>query len=208
MKLLISLVLTCAAGVLPAAAVSSSQFGAFPTGRENSSEPWFKFNATGGTIVYDSITVKNSSARPQKFKLYGVDARAVEGGLAMANYGAVNGAGGWIFLEKAETTLSANSQENIKFEYRVPADAKPGVHYAGIIVEPIGSTTTSSGGINVITRLGVRLYHDVPTTGAQTVPQSEPSKPNYLILLLLGITSAMLAWLVHRKISTGAGGEN
>ena len=75
-------------------------------------------------------------------------------------------AGSWVHLTAHSLELPAHTTQTVSFTFTVPQNASVGPHYAGIIVQPNPPPLRSHAavGVQVIARLGMRLYLTVPGT--------------------------------------------
>lgn len=126
--------------------------------------------APGGSLS-DEAMVMNSGDVPVTLKLYAADAvTAIEGGTAFANEGEEkNGVASWLALPVSELTLEPGEERVVPFTISVPADASPGQHVAGLVLEaaPSGEAPLSGEGevqfaVKVVRRAGVAVLIDVP----------------------------------------------
>lgn len=151
---------------LPAAAIQTGTLGAFPTDRATSTTPWFQYHLGGGGQLSDSLTVKNRSNQPLDVAVYPVDAAPIaNGGFGMAPHLATtHDAGGWIKLDTSSLHLLPQSEQTVGFRFKVPDHPSVGPHYGGIVIQPLQSSTEKREGLSVqiISRVGVRLYETVP----------------------------------------------
>jgi hypothetical protein len=100
----------------------------------------FSYEASDGSVINDHIALVNISAQPLTLLLYATDATDATGGtLAYQPLAAKHvGASLWLALPEvngsAEIRVKARSQLILPFQVRVPANASPGDHTAGIAV--------------------------------------------------------------------------
>jgi hypothetical protein len=140
------------AGALPAlAATGTSQAGwaatppslsftIAPTPAVGSSEPqnYISLAVDPGHSYAESVSVVNYAARATTFWLYPADAYTISdgGGFAVDALGVKpRGVGSWVSPLPHTITVPSRSQLDIRFTLRIPANAEPGVHAGGIVVE-------------------------------------------------------------------------
>lgn len=158
----------------------SGSLGIYPTGLETSARPWFQLELQPGEALRASVTIKNTSTVTQSVKLYPADAvQDGDGGFRMAPAAAPkHDVACWIKLSQTKIALAPGSSEQITFNARAPDHAAIGPHFAGIIAEPeAGELRQGSGlALNVITRVGVRVYVNVP---GETHPRATVSNLSF-----------------------------
>ncbi len=167
---LLFFVLTFFLFVVPVLAVSSQTISANPTNPSPSdprSKSWFIYSLPAGVTKKDTVTVENNSNQPITLKVYAADSlKTSQGGFALANEDAAKkGLGSWVKLSVAEVTLGPNEERNIPFTISIPAQTPTGEYSGGIIfqeTQPQKFTGGNGVGINVISRVGVRIYETVP----------------------------------------------
>jgi hypothetical protein len=160
-----------------ASAADNGRWSIFPTtanGQQNN-RAYFQPLLTPGVPVHDSVTVTNETSQKQTFRIYGTDAyNSPEGLYSLHLRGQhISGIGTWIQLPVTRVTLAAKSFQKIPFTIAPPQNATPGDHAGGIILEPIKSTLSKSGVLQVhqIDSVAVRVYARVrgPLTPSLTV---------------------------------------
>lgn len=162
----------------PAAAQEGDiSFGIRPT-RADKDRPetfsYFSYPASTGSILSDEALVINDGSVPLTLKLYAADGiTAQNGGTAFTQPGQLSsgysrGTSGWITLPADEVSLGPGEEQVIPFTVHVPADAGPGHHVAGLVVEaqPVEGDVESQEGqaqfaVNVVRRVGVAVVVDV-----------------------------------------------
>ena len=130
---------------------------------------WFRYSLAGGKSQPDSVTIVNNSAATKRIAVYPVDATATRSGaLAMRNQSEPRlGIGAWIKLGADSLTLLPFEHRNLPFTLTIPPSTPVGDQVGGIIIqeESPSSTVTKQGvHLQVVSRLGVRVYETVPGT--------------------------------------------
>jgi hypothetical protein len=122
--------------------------------------PYFNYVLQPGSELTDYVGVTNFSDKPLTLSVYASDAfNNAAGGfdLLAANIPPAD-AGTWVSFKKNVVNIPAKTRLDIPFTVRVPADASPGDHVAGIIA----SYTVPGGGgeqsVTVDQRVASRLY--------------------------------------------------
>jgi hypothetical protein len=140
---------------------------------------YFVHTLSPGAVLADEARVQNSSDVPIVLKVYAADAlTSIGGGAGFAHDGQeLNGGRHWISLPLEEISLGPGEERIVPFTIEVPADASPGEHTAGLVVEaapseeiPVGEQAPSSGedgaafAVRVVNRAAVAVLIDVPGT--------------------------------------------
>jgi hypothetical protein len=163
----------------PASAATSSKsrarvtFGVEPaSARGADGRPFFSFGVTPGAIVYDHVAVLDYSSTPLSLQLYATDAIETSGG----GFGLLpattrpTGTGSWISLPArfatvrvpAESAALAPGQVVVPLVVRVPDNATPGDHSAGVVVSLRTVGANASGQrVILLQRVGTRVYIQV-----------------------------------------------
>lgn len=125
-----------------------------------STRAWYQLELDPKETYAAEITIVNKTDVRKTFNLYATDATTTSDGIfTLSQKGVVNDLGGWITLAQNEITLEAKEQKNVPFKIDVPAFAQPGDHTAGIVVEE--SSSQNQEGVNIVSRIGVRVYLSV-----------------------------------------------
>lgn len=137
---------------------------------------WFVYTLSPGTRYKDAFFIQNQSPHARQLKLYPVDAYITEqGGFALRRHNEEKRTvGAWVRLENNEITLAPGQSKEIAFVYEVPKGIEPGDYAGGIVAEE--APPLSSGGIQIIKRVGVRLYHTVPGSRTNALKSFEEKK--------------------------------
>ncbi len=150
-------------------AIENNRIGAHPQllqGESIASRSWFIYQMKEGDSYTDALTVVNNSSEQIGLKLYPVDSTSTqEGVFALKGEGEPReDVGQWIKLAKEHVRLKSKSIENIPFTVKIPAGIEVGDHSGGIIIQQERQDNISSKniGINIIHRLGLRMYITVP----------------------------------------------
>jgi hypothetical protein len=147
----------------PAPAAAWSVQPSSRTGPGN--RPFFTYDLTPGSQVTDYVAVTNLGTAPLTFTIYGSDAfTTATGGYDLLPAATPStDAGSWVRLSQNTVTVPARSRADIPFVLRVPANATPGDHSAGIVAS-ITSTSADAAGqtTRLEQRVGTRLYLRIP----------------------------------------------
>ncbi|MGO9029336.1 MAG: WxL protein peptidoglycan domain-containing protein [Acidimicrobiales bacterium] len=160
---IVTLVSTMGASVVPAGAATNGSWSIYPTTISGQlPRPYFQPILAAGQSYSDSVTVTNQTATPETFNLYAADAHNTpNGGFGLSRRTDPKvGMGAWIQLPESQITLAPSSYEVIPFTIAVPADATPGDHPGGIVIEATQGTTTTHGAVSVtvLQAVAVRVY--------------------------------------------------
>jgi hypothetical protein len=116
-------------------------FGLGPSdGKKLDGRPGFIYTASPGSVINDHVALVNISAQPLTLLLYATDAQeAIGGTLSYEPFAAKHlGASLWLALPEVngspEIRIRARSTLILPFQVRVPDNASPGDHTAGIAV--------------------------------------------------------------------------
>lgn len=162
MRLLAS---TLAAAVLtpllpaPALAADPLTWSVSPSGpRGPDGRASLEYKLDPGATVSDHVAVTNHSRQPLTLALYAGDAHTTAGGGfgLLAGATAPADAGSWITLAQPKVTLPASTRVVVPFTVRVPANATPGDHAAGVVAALTGGDGT--GRVTVEHRVGTRVH--------------------------------------------------
>lgn len=156
----------------PVAAIETGRIGAYPTTYDQSNpltRSWFIYSLPAGDNKEDKVTAVNNSEETITVKVYAVDATTTkDGAFALFNEeDKRTGVGSWVKLSESEVTLKPKERKDIAFTITIPKDTTIGDHAGGIIFQEVKPKSVAKEGINIniISRVGVRIYETVP--GAQ-----------------------------------------
>ncbi len=154
-----------------AQAVDTGNYGgkpAHPGEGNDHTKQWFIYTALPlGEKRDDTLLLSNDSDAPLTLKVYPADsAKSSDGGFALEQeVEERDEVGKWITLSTSEVTLEPHTTQEVPFSIEIPADATvdAGEHAGGILIqEKKEAPTTTTGGIQLSTRIGVRVYVTVP----------------------------------------------
>lgn len=154
-------------GVSSARGASSGGLGIFPAYHDPEvplSSSWFLYNLVPGEVREDAVLINNTSDQTISAKLYAVDATTTkDGAFALRDEKEPRvDLGSWVKLEQDQVTLEPGASQTVPFTMAIPTDAAVGDHIGGIILENLRPEKAQAGGINIVTRVGVRIYETVP----------------------------------------------
>jgi len=165
------LVLTVAGGARSARAQNAPgiQFGIQPSGISSTDAgkgAYFSYTLAPGAEVKDSAIVLNTGPSALALKLYAADGlTAIGGGTAFGEpaerrFGVLS----WLSASNDIVWVAPGARLAVPFQVRVPADATPGDHVAGWVVEAPPEPGTGTGGVqtSVTQRAGVAVVVRVP----------------------------------------------
>lgn len=127
--------------------------------------PYLTYGVTPGAEVDDHVAVVNYSLRPLTLRVYATDALNDDrGGFALLEGDRTpTDAGAWIALGtpggRGSVTVPAQSRAILPVRVRVPADATPGDHVAGVVAS-LAVASKDRTGVNVLLdqRVASRVY--------------------------------------------------
>ncbi len=135
-----------------------------PTGTDPNqpgARPTFSYDLDPGATVNDSLTVWNYGSSQLNFHIYATDAYNTQSGGfdLIPSETKPKDAGSWVTLEQDFVTLPPTSKVQLNFTIRVPANATPGDHTAGIVAASETPAVNSEGKHVILDRrVGSRLY--------------------------------------------------
>jgi len=150
------------------APVSAAEYGglglypAYPDPQNPLSEAYFIYNLVSAEEKNDVVVIRNTSNTSLAAKIYAVDGTTTADGsftLEGANK-EKKGLGKWITLPISEITVGPGEEKRVDFSIKIPVDASVGDYTGGIILENLD--VQKGKGVNVVTRVGVRIYETVP----------------------------------------------
>ena len=167
--------------VEPAAAQSNDQasFGIRPTksyeGKPETSA-YFSYDSQAGSVINDEALVLNDGQVPVTLKIFAADGITAQNGgtslIAPDDPGAQAGehVSDWISLSTTQVTLQPGEEVKVPFTVTIPADALPGEHIGGLMVESVTDSVTANPSdgdqaqfsVNVVKRVGVAVVIDLP----------------------------------------------
>lgn len=152
-----------------ASAASSGSVAARPTYSSNSdprTKSWFIYTYSAGESRTDSVTVENTGSETVTVKTYPADSTTTSNGAFALKGGEEpsTGLGSWIKLSTDRVTLAPNEKKEIPFTITIPSFIQKGSYSGGIVFENTTPSEYRTGNkrLNIISRVGVRIYEDVP----------------------------------------------
>lgn len=138
-----------------------------PIGKDKS---WFIYNLGPTESQEDAVRIYNDNEESLFIKVYVVDAGTTpQGGFAPGDPNhEQEGIGAWteVEVDKDEVIEILPKEEKIiKFIITIPELVDVGDHMGAIVMEeakPAGAVTEGGTGVNIITRVGIRIYQTVP----------------------------------------------
>jgi hypothetical protein len=176
LALLVALALGLLAWPRIAQAQEKVSFGIRPTKAHEDipeSFSYFIHTLAPGAHTSDAALVMNQGDVPITLKLYAADAvTAINGGTSFVNEGEErNGVARWLSVSMPELSLQPDEERVVPFTIKVPPNASPGQHVAGLVVEAVTAGAEPANGsaqtklmVNVVRRAGVAVLIDVPGT--------------------------------------------
>lgn len=153
-------VLVTAAGVLPGPshAAESGEFSlrpVRPATAEARDRSYVVRTVRPGTVLTDRLEAVNLTAGPLDLTVAAVDATVgPDGTFTPGTERRAEGA--WIEVTPAQVRVPARGTAPVDLRIRVPADAAPGDHIATVVAQKAGAP--SGGGVQLVQRVGVRVY--------------------------------------------------
>lgn len=167
------LALAAPAGALGAAPVASGGVGFRVDQTPGSTlvDGFIPIDGAPGQTVQGHFLITNTQATGVTMSVYAAD------GLTGATTGVVysdagddiTGAGGWVSADRTVASVGARSEQLVNFTVRVPANAVPGDHVAGVVLEQRRPGSTSTGAISQVVRNVVPIMVEVPGAAAPQI---------------------------------------
>ncbi|MFH0820502.1 MAG: DUF916 domain-containing protein [Candidatus Peregrinibacteria bacterium] len=132
---------------------------------DSRTESWFVYTLNPGESKQDELLVENNTDESVNLLLYPADSTpSTDGGFALEQFvESRDGVGKWVTLSQEEITLAPREQKLVPFTISIPAEPTPdvGEHTGGILIQRV-EPPSESGGIRLLTRVGVRIYVTIP----------------------------------------------
>lgn len=172
LKLIVAVSAAVAVGGFPAVVASAApgpnggfQFSAEPySTNANQQRPDFTYELPAGHQVLDQFVVKNVSTATESFVAYGEDATNLPntGGYGFEQRSLMHNlaVGAWLTVGTTQFTVPPGKELVATFQLTVPANASPGDHVGGLVVEQVKAppSQTNPVGVNVVLRRVIRMY--------------------------------------------------
>lgn len=144
----------------PAVAQSDDSvvWGVRPTTQEDGARANYLYSAAPGDEIRDAMTVTNHGDHDLTLEVYAADGFLTERGvldILPASEPSVD-LGAWFTFEQSRVTVPAEGSVDVPFTVRVPGNATPGDHTAGVVTS-LRNTATADG-VDVDRRLGIRFH--------------------------------------------------
>ncbi|MEO3855582.1 hypothetical protein [Acrocarpospora sp. B8E8] len=120
-----------------------------------------------GTRVSRRFEIKNTSSRSQRIKLYPGAAEIRHNTFVPAANRNANELGSWISIDRSELIAPPNSRIQLNAKISIPKSASEGERYGAIWAEVASPSVKpgSAGNIQLINRVGIRVYLDIGPGG-------------------------------------------
>lgn len=137
-------------------AIANAQFSIAPSTKNTS---WLIYKIQAGEVLHDKVRVLNNDSVLGDYDVYPVDADVdAQGGFAPESRDAEkNTAGKWIVLKTSSVSIAPANETSVDLTISVPEDTKSG-EYTGAIMVQKNQKEDLKAGINIATRVGVRVY--------------------------------------------------
>lgn len=130
----------------------------------NQVRPEFTYELPAGHQILDQFVVKNASAASESFIAYGEDATNLPktGGYGFQQRSLMHNTtvGLWLSVGTTEFTVPPGKELVATFRLSIPANASPGDHVGGLVVEQVKAppTQTQPVGVNVVLRRVIPMF--------------------------------------------------
>jgi len=151
--------------VLPVMGANYGGLGLYPANPDPQnplSESWFIYNLVPGETKKDAVLLRNTSEKTISAKIYTVDGTTTADGsfTLEAEKFENKGVGGWVTLPVDTVTVGPGEEKRLEFSMSIPQNIGAGDYTGGIILENLDVQKGKE--VNVVTRVGVRIYETVP----------------------------------------------
>ncbi len=151
-----------AAATAAAPAAGPVQWSISPAvGKNRETRQYFIYTISPGSTLTDYAQVSNLGTRPITLNLYATDAfNTTDGAFSLLTHDQKpTGLGSWITTKSSKVTVAAGKQVRVPFQLKVPVDATPGDHAAGIVASQlVAATGPNNAKVTVDARVGARVY--------------------------------------------------
>ena len=142
---------------------------AHPDPANQATRSYFIHTASPGETFTDQVKVSNGGAAPLELLVSPVDGLtgATSGAVYANRQDALAKAGAWVTPTRSSLSVSSGSTTDLDFSVRVPADAQPGDHLAGIAFEDAHPSTNGTGlQVTTVVRAVIGILVKVPGPAA------------------------------------------
>jgi len=167
-KILQSALVVLTSGVLFATSISAfaqDGVGIVPTNQDPEkplTKAWIMLRVNPGETVDSSVTLQNNNDKDTEVQLNPKDAtQTAQGAFSFKDDSEKDTlVGSWIKLSKDKVSVPAKSAVDVPIKITVPTGTKAG-EYAGVVSSQTAPTGSESG-VQLVTRVGTRVYITVP----------------------------------------------
>lgn len=145
-------------GVAPVSAADADWSVVPSAGGGRDGRPYFYAEGAPGTVLQDTVSVRNPGGKPLTVRLRGADADN-DGDGTLSVRARAKDTGAWITFAERTVRIPARTRADVPFTVSVPADTAPGDHPGAILA--------SAGGRTAAVRVQLRVGG--PTLSALTV---------------------------------------
>ncbi len=174
---------------------SQGNFTVYPTYMHGDSSRWIILDAVQGTTLRDFVTLENLTEQTQTISLVASEAEESETSYLIKDSANPDGLLSWIKFDKTEYILEPGQKIKAPFEISVPASAAIMGHTGAILAS---QTSQNDHSLNIVTRIGVRLYLNVVAPGTplqNTISQTATVPAPFGIETFMGNTYLILTSL-------------
>ncbi len=138
-----------------------------PTASTGPGASWFIYELEPGETIEDAALITNQSDEDYNVEIYAVDAETTTDGAfapLKKNYEHTD-VGSWVTLSTDKVVIPAKSEVEVPFTVTVPeTDVDVGEHFGAIVIQEIKENETqgTGTGVEIVTRVGVRMYVTIP----------------------------------------------
>ena len=175
-------------------------FTAYPSRTHDGNKSWIITRAEPGKTAEESITLENLSDEIRQISLEVKEARTENGKFTPIS-GQFENIGNWISVPQDSYILEPHRKMIIPVSIAVPADTPDDSYNAAIFAV---QKEKNDNGLNIVTRIGVRVYLNVSNDGAGFINifNSPAYKGSFFFVLSLMGASASLVYFLINFIET------
>ena len=179
-----------------------TDFASVPTYPNAVKPSAFVYEAKPGTVIQDSITVKNNSDAANTLYIYGVDSTLSSGGKTafMKRGEEMSSLGVWVKFESEKFEFTPQETKTLGFTITIPEDAELKDYTGGIALEKFYAAQ-SGGSVNhalrLIKNIELKITNE-PKEIPKQIPAAEsaPFQPTPFFWITIGIFVVCVAYLI------------
>jgi hypothetical protein len=157
---LILITLALAFGALPMHALAAGDFTIYPAYAHEGNKSWIITGAAQGESATEYVMLENLSGEKQKISLVFKEASPQKDNFVISENPNFKTMGNWISFNKEPYILAPGEKIKIPVEIAIPETVKADKYYGAIFAVKEAADTNNKN-LEIVTRIGVRIYLDV-----------------------------------------------